>query len=160
MEQGYRKNLHNINELKNEINTLLHHVEVYWRQRSRSLWLKAGDKITRFFHQRASQRHMKKNIEGLNDREGIWQSGMNRISTIVEEYYTNLFTSSQPRYMDRVLEAVDKVMTQDMAHSLTQPYTEEEVRVAFFSMHPSKSPVRMVCLFSFSKNIGILLGMM
>ena len=83
---------------------------------------------------------MKKNIEGLNDREGIWQSGMSRISTIVEEYYTNLFTSSQPRYMDRVLEAVDKVMTQDMAHSLTQPYTEEEVRVAFFSMHPSKSP--------------------
>ena len=78
---------------------------------------------------------MKKNIEGLNDREGIWQSGMNRISTIVEEYYTNLFTSSQPRYMDRVLEAVDKVMTQDMAHSLTQPYTEEEVRVALFSTH-------------------------
>ena len=31
-------------------------------------------------------------------------------------------------------------MTQDMAHSLTQPYTEEEVRVALFSMHPSKSP--------------------
>ena len=28
MEQGYRQNLHNINELKNEINTLLHHEEV------------------------------------------------------------------------------------------------------------------------------------
>ena len=26
-----------------------------------------------------------------------------------------------------------------MAHSLTQPYTEEEVRVALFNMHPSKS---------------------
>ena len=39
-----------------------------------------------------------------------------------------------------MLGVVDKVMTQDMAHSLTQPYTEEEVRVALFSMHPSKSP--------------------
>ena len=29
MEQGYKQNLQSINELKNEINTLLHHEEVY-----------------------------------------------------------------------------------------------------------------------------------
>lgn len=71
MEQGYGQNLHSINKLKNEINTLLHHEEVFWRQRSRSIWLKARDKNTRFFHQRASQRHMKKSIDGLNDKEGV-----------------------------------------------------------------------------------------
>ena len=65
---------------------------------------------------------------------------MSKISTIAEEYYTNLFTTAQPRNMERVLGAVDKVVTQDMAHSLTQPYTEEEVRLALFSMHSSKSP--------------------
>ena len=118
---------------------MLHHEEVFWRQRSRSIWLKARDKNTRFFHQRASQRHMKKSIDGLNDREGVWQSDMSRISTIVEEFYTNLFTIAQPRNMEGVLEVVDKIVTQDMAHSLTQPYTEEEVRVALFNMHPSKS---------------------
>ena len=78
---------------------------------------------------------MKKHIEGLNDREGVWQLDMNRISNIAEEYYTNLFTTTWPGNIDRVLEAVDKVVTQDMAHSLTQLYTEEEVRVALFSMH-------------------------
>ena len=82
---------------------------------------------------------MKKHIEGLNDREGVWQLDMNRISNIAEEYYTNLFTTTWPGNIDRVLEAVDKVVTQDMVHSLTQLYTEEEVRVALFSMHPSKS---------------------
>ena len=30
MEQGYAQNLHSINKLKNEINTLLHHEEVFW----------------------------------------------------------------------------------------------------------------------------------
>ena len=103
---------------------------------------------------------MKKRIDGLNDREGVWQSDMSKISTIAEEYYANLFTTAQPRNMERVLEVVDKVVTQDMAHSLTQPYTEEEVRVALFSMHPSKSPGPDGMSLSFSKNIGILLGMM
>ena len=42
--------------------------------------------------------------------------------------------------MERVLEAVDKVVTDEMAHSLTQSYIKEEVRMALFSMHPSKSP--------------------
>ena len=137
---GYGQNLHRITELKRDINTLLHHEEVYWRQRSRSLWLKAGDKNTRFFHRRASQRHIKNMIEGLKDRDGVWQSDPSRVSGIAEEYYTELFTTSHPRSMERVLEAVDKVVTEDMANFLTQPYSEEEVRVALFSMHPSKAP--------------------
>ena len=140
IKQEYGQNLHNINKLKTKINTLLHHEEVFWRQRSRSVWLKAGDKNTRFFHQRASQRHIKKNIDGLNDREGIWQFDMSRITTITEEYYTYLFTASHLRNMERVLEAVDKAVTRDIAHSLTKPHTKEEVKVALFSMHPSKSP--------------------
>ena len=58
-----------------------------------------------------------------------------------DKYFTDLFATSHPRSMERVLEAIEKVVTDDIAHSLTQPYTEEEVRVAFFTMHPSKSSV-------------------
>ena len=48
-----------------------------------------------------------------------------------------------------------------MAPSLTRPYMEEEVKTAFFQMHPSKSP-RLDCMlpFFFFKNFGILLDMM
>ena len=83
---------------------------------------------------------MKNMIEGLKDRDGVWQSDLSRVSGIAEEYHTELFTTSHPRSMERVLEAVDKVVTEDMANFLTQPYSEEEVRVALFSMHPSKAP--------------------
>ena len=78
-------------------------------------------------------------IEGLKDRDRVWQSDPSRVSGIAEEYSTKLFITSHPRSTERVLEAVDKVVTEDMANSLTQPYFEEEVRVALFSMHPSKA---------------------
>ena len=42
--------------------------------------------------------------------------------------------------MERVIESVDHVVTEEMAQSLVRPYTEEEVRTALFQMHLSKSP--------------------
>jgi hypothetical protein len=44
---------------------LLDQEEIMWRQRSRVQWLAAGDKNTRFFHFRASQRRKKNRIAEL-----------------------------------------------------------------------------------------------
>ena len=49
------ENVETIKRVKEEINTQLYNDELHWRQRSRSIWLKARDKNTKFFHQRASQ---------------------------------------------------------------------------------------------------------
>lgn len=54
--QNKAENNEAIRGVRAEINSLLYHEEVAWRQRSRSIWLPAGDKNTKFFHQRASQR--------------------------------------------------------------------------------------------------------
>lgn len=81
-----------------------------------------GDKNTKFFHQRASQRRRKNNIKGLLDRNGVWQTGVDRVATIAEEYYKNLFTSSNHLDMERVIESVDHVVTKEMALSLVPLY--------------------------------------
>ena len=82
MESGYGPNIERIHEVKKEISELLHHEEVFWRQRSHSIWLPVGDKNTKFFHQRASQRKRKNNIEGVYDRFGVWQTEEDQIAKI------------------------------------------------------------------------------
>ena len=64
---------------------------------------------------------------------------MDGVANIAKEYYKNLFTSSNHLDMERVIESVDHVVTEEMAQALVRPYTEE-VRTAFFQMLPSKSP--------------------
>ena len=46
------------------------------------------------------------------------------------EYYTQLFTQSNPHELDRVLEGVQRVVTVDMNAELVKPYTMEEVDIA------------------------------
>ena len=42
--QNNANNAQHISTLKTEINTILHHNELSWRQRSRSIWLPIDDK--------------------------------------------------------------------------------------------------------------------
>ena len=54
-----------INKLRKEINLLLDDEEVWWQQRSRVQWLREGDRNTKYFHHRASERRRKNTIVGL-----------------------------------------------------------------------------------------------
>ena len=45
--------------------------EIIWRQRSKALWFKEGDKNTRFFHNKATQRKKRNLIKGVKDDVGV-----------------------------------------------------------------------------------------
>ena len=121
-----------IKKVKADINSLLFQDELFWRQRSRAIWLPAEDRNTKFFHQRASQRRRKNHIAGFLDNNGLWSTSEEATAREVENYFMDLFTSSNPRNMGPVLDVVDRVVTPEMNSTLLQPYTEEEVRQALF----------------------------
>lgn len=59
-----------INRLRKDLNDLLDSEEIFWNQRSRVQWLKEGDRNTKFFHHRASERRKKSTILGIRDENG------------------------------------------------------------------------------------------
>lgn len=76
----------------------------------------------------------------MHDNDKVWQIGGDKVANIAKEYYKNLFTSSNNLEMERVIELVDHVVTEEMPQSLVHSYTKEEVRTTLFQMHQSKSP--------------------
>ena len=61
------------------------------------------------------------------------------ISALLVEYYTKLFTSSNPQDLDRILDGVQSVVTNEMRAELEKPYTSEEVGEAIRQMAPLKA---------------------
>ena len=128
-----------IKDLKADISNLIHQEELFWRQRSRSIWLPTGDKNTKYFHNCASQHWRKNHISGIFDNEGRWCTSIVRISQVVEAYFQDLFSSAQPDNIESVFNSVESHVMPQMNESLTQRYTSKEIQTTLFQMHPSKS---------------------
>ena len=137
---GYGENIEQINTMHSKINELLHQEEVFQRQRSRAIWLPTGDKNTNFFHNRASQRRWKNQIDGLMDENGVWRTEEQHMGRIAEEYFQRIFSTSYSTNVDEVITAMDRVVSEEMNQKLLRPFSREQVRKACFQMHPSKSP--------------------
>ncbi|KAL5809465.1 hypothetical protein ACOSQ3_030156 [Xanthoceras sorbifolium] len=129
-------------EVEQKIDKILEKNEVFWRQRSRALWLKEGDKNTRYFHNKATQRRKKNRILGLMDKGGFWKEKSEDVKFIVTDFFQQLIRSKNPSAEDlkAVLGAVDSRVTRDMNEILGACFTGEEVSAALNQMCPLKAP--------------------
>ncbi|XP_024172054.1 uncharacterized protein LOC112178075 [Rosa chinensis] len=116
--------------------------EKYWRQRSRALWLKEGDRNSVYFHRKASNRTSKNTIKGLMNAAGEWQTESAAIQHMILEYYEQVFRTETVNddAISTIFRATPMKVTPYMNDELTFPYSDEEIKTALFQMHPSKSP--------------------
>ncbi|KAL5550508.1 hypothetical protein UlMin_000684 [Ulmus minor] len=131
------KNLCNQNwkehlRLERTLDALRYMEERYWKQRSKDLWLKCGDKNSKFFHQEASARKAKNSITGLIDQNGEWCEKEEGLAHIIESYFKSLFTSSSPSdaNFDRVLDTIEPKITPQLNGQLERAFEAEDVRTA------------------------------
>lgn len=121
---------------------LLQQESDYWKQRAKVLWLTDGDRNTKFFHRKASNRRAKNMIKGLFDSDGVWQDSDIGLENIVLNYFDTMFRAGtpHPEQLNEVIHLIKPSITHEMNIDLCSPYSEEEIRLALFQMHPTKSP--------------------
>ena len=143
--------------MRKELGSWLDTEEVMWQQRSRNIYSVVGDWNTRFFHVKASNRNHKNLIESMEDSSGTWQDTLEAIESTVIDYFSLLFTTSNPSDIGRVVDIVQVVVPNPMNSLLGSDFQAMEVQQALNQMHPTMALALMVCLLSFLKNSGLFL---
>ena len=126
--------------LEGEVNVLLDKEAKMWRQRFKVMWLKDGDRNTRFFHSKASQRRRRNYITQLYDATGRWCTRQGQVNDTIVDFYQNLFTSANPSNFEEVVDLIPQVVTNKMNEKLVADFTIEEVEVALKQMAHLKAP--------------------
>lgn len=141
-KEGYvNDNFAKESEVLSKYHKIIAREENFWRQRSRSLWLKDGDKNTRFFHittlkHRATNRidHLVKNGRRIDNED--------EISGAAVEFFVDLTkkdTLLDPEAQYMLVDIIPKVLSDDKNHNLVVIPSKEEIRSVVFSFDGSKA---------------------
>jgi exonuclease III len=117
--------------------------EEYWRIKSRSLWLKAGDRNTSFFHRQYRARLSKNHISEITTAEGQICKGFSQLKEAAVTHFKHLYTAdSQNSEEDTAdfLANIPLLISPEDNVILTKPITEEEIIKVIWSMESNKAP--------------------
>ena len=103
-------------------------------------WLKHGDRNTKFFHSKASQRRRWNFIEGIKNADGVWVEEVEDVAEVASDYFMNIFNAGTCDRMEECLSTVNHKIIDDMLEVLSRPFSSEEVKAALFQMGPTKAP--------------------
>lgn len=98
-----REIINDLRETRVQLNCWLDKEDAMWKQWSRINWFKKGDCNTRFFHAKASAWYQKNLIESIYDEARVWQEDERVVETIFQDYYSELFASSNPSEFTKLL---------------------------------------------------------
>ncbi|CAN0825908.1 Transposon TX1 uncharacterized 149 kDa protein [Linum grandiflorum] len=126
-------------ECREENVLLLQQEDAYWKQRAKQYYLQFGDMNIKFFHAVANGRRKRKVMKGLIDGDGVWREDAKEMVAMVHTYFTELFQEGACEWQE-VVDCVRGRVTEEDNQVLLKRFTDEEIRVAMFSMNPDKAP--------------------
>ena len=66
--------------------------EVFWRQKSRAIWINEGDCNSKFFHRVPNRRRNRKYIKSLVTEDGVILNNIKSISKEIKRHFEKLFS--------------------------------------------------------------------
>ena len=108
-----------VRELKKEINELVDKEYRMWFQRSKVLWAANGDKNSKYFHYRATQRKRKNSILKICKADGEWSSDMDQVTKTLTTYFQELYTSANLPPCEAATNSINQVISDEMNEKLS-----------------------------------------
>ncbi|KAJ9693798.1 hypothetical protein PVL29_009659 [Vitis rotundifolia] len=112
--------------------------EAHWRQHSREIWLREGDRNTGFFHRMASA-HRRNNTMGRIKVNGEWLIEEQEVREGVVNSFQQVLSEDMVWQADIGSIQVDCISQQE-AESLEVPFSEGEIHSALMEMNGDKAP--------------------
>eukprot|EP00253_Pinus_taeda_P024028 PITA_24028 len=97
---------------------------------SRSLWLKAGDRNTSFFHRQYRARQSRNHISEIKTTKGHVSKGFTQVKAVVDSHFRNLFsegTQASKGEIAEFLSNIPRLIRREDNAALTSEVTEEEI---------------------------------
>ncbi|GAU26876.1 hypothetical protein TSUD_02790 [Trifolium subterraneum] len=124
---------------REKLSLVLKQEEDYWRQRSKTHWLRDGDSNTKFFHAVASARKKKNHITQLSNNDGVMIQEHQGKCNIAKNYFEQLFQQEEG-HEDEITCLINHRVSNEDNCSLIREFEIDEFREALFSMHSDKAP--------------------
>ncbi|RVW41080.1 LINE-1 reverse transcriptase-like [Vitis vinifera] len=112
--------------------------EAHWRQHSREIWLREGDKNTGFFHRMASA-HRRNNAMGSIKVNGEWLVEEQEVKEGIVNSFQQLLTEDMAWQADIGNIQMGCISQQD-AECIEVPFVENEIHSALMEMNGDKAP--------------------
>jgi hypothetical protein len=124
--------------VKNQLKTLLHYKNLYWRKWFTNSKVKFGDECTKFFHAMATNSHRKNTISQILNEDGIWvQDHSGKEALLWSAFRNRLGISTQVT----MLFNLDSLITpRDDMESLGAPIFREEIDTVVKRLPSDKAP--------------------
>lgn len=114
-------------------------LESIFRQKSQEVWLKEGDRNTKFFHMSIMMRRRRNKILGIMDNKK-WVHDSRKIGDYFTMKFQELYKTDYPHIPPEVDGiGYNYVMDQEIKDLIRIP-TEQEIKDCVEKLHPLKSP--------------------
>nr|XP_048336943.1 uncharacterized protein LOC107411956 [Ziziphus jujuba var. spinosa] len=134
------ENLRLMQSIQSEINEWRLRLELVWRQKSREVWLQAGDRNSKFFHASTISNRKRNLISALKDDNGTWLESRTEISSFLIRKFNEVFQTEPVAFCDCLDDFFPGGITATDNWSMEVLPTAEEIHNTVKRMHPIKAP--------------------
>lgn len=120
---------------------------MYWRQKSRELWLKDGDRNTKFFHIAAQIKKEKCSISSIHDSvSGALLTNGEDIKNEGVKFFSSLLTKNVNdhvnliREREEILQSIPQLISLEENARLMSPFSINELKEVIFFMALDQAP--------------------